>query len=102
MDDGASPGGCDVWVCQDEVAAIASGSDLFEPCSIWQWNCTAVLLMFKFAEDPGPRPEILSIEGFFTFGDLDRAPGNDKPIPLEAYVHVVLLDAWEVKDGGYS
>ena len=58
--------------------------------------------MFEFAEDTGTGPEIVSIEGFLAFGDLDCPPRDDKPVTLEANVHVVLFDAWQVKDGRHG
>jgi hypothetical protein len=57
--------------------------------------------MLKLTKDTGARPEIVDIERFFTFGDLDRTPRDDEPIPLEADMHIVLFDSWQVKDGRY-
>ena len=56
--------------------------------------------MLKLTKDTGARPEIVGIKGFFTFGDLDRSPRDDEPVPLEAYVHVVLLHPWEIEYRG--
>ena len=54
--------------------------------------------MLKLTKDTGTRPEIVGIEGLFTFCNLDHPPRDDEPIPLEAHMHVVLFDPREVKN----
>jgi len=80
------------------MAAIASCPDLFEPCSIREWDGAAVFLVLKLTKDTGAGSEIISIERLLTLGNLDRSPRDDEPVPLEADMHVVLLDPWQVKD----
>ena len=55
--------------------------------------------MFKLTEDPGTRPEIVSVDGLFTLRDLYYPPRDDESVPLEADMHIVLLDSWQVEDG---
>jgi len=81
------------------MAAITSSPDLFEPCTVWEWDDAAVFLVLEFTEDPGTRPKIISVEGFLTLRNLDRPPRDDESVSLEADVHVVLLDSWQVEDG---
>ena len=57
--------------------------------------------MLELTEDPGARPEIVRIEGFLMLRNLDRSPRDNEPIALEADMHVVLFDPWQVKDGRY-
>ena len=58
--------------------------------------------MLELTKDTGTGPEIVSIEGFLAFGDLDRSPRDDEPVTLEANMHVVLFDPWQVKDGRHG
>ena len=57
--------------------------------------------MLKLTKDAGAGPGILSIEGLLAFSDLDCTPRYDEPVPLEADMHIVLLDSRQVKDGRY-
>ena len=54
--------------------------------------------MFKLPQDTGTRPEIVAIEGLLTLRNLNYPPRDDEPIPLEADVHVILLDPREVEN----
>jgi len=84
------------------VTAITSCPDLLELCPIRKWDGAAIFLVFELTKDTGTGPEIVSIEGFLAFGDLDRSPRDDKPVALEADMHVVFFYPWQVKDRRYG